>query len=168
MNQHSPSFWNYACQVYQRPGVESCLLSLQNQYGLVINHLLVIAWLDGQGRTLSWGSLVLAEQQSGVLSRLISPLRGYRMQSKAQVEDCIYQQLKALELDAERLHIDWLEGYCQQHAVPNCRPDSGRAGVEQGVRDYLSAIDLTRVDAASDKDEVLCSLIKDFSCSVTG
>lgn len=163
------SFWTFACQIYARPSVENCVLALQNQYGLVVNHLLLIAYLEAQGRELDWVQLLKSEQVSGLLSGLIQPLREYRMQLKAQVPDRIYQDLKALELESERLHIDWLAAYCEQQAKAckssSCDHISVSTNIERRIRDYLRATDLM---GGADNDDLLWSLINDFSVSVTG
>ncbi len=112
--------WSFACDLYSKPGVEPALLTLQNEHGLVVNHVLFAAWLVAQDRSLDWEALLQNEQSTGLLADVIEPTRAFRLHAKGQVTDNLYQALKALELSLEKQHLEWLE---QQATLSSPAPE---------------------------------------------
>jgi uncharacterized protein (TIGR02444 family) len=109
--------WDWAVAAYARPGVEEALLELQDRWGQSVPLLLVAAWAGTAGRPLSSERLEAAvETARAYEATVISPLRAIRRTLKAPVPDLedaarlgIREQVKALELDAERRLIGALE-----------------------------------------------------------
>lgn len=102
-----PDLWRFAEELYQRPGVETACLQLQEQ-GADVCLLICAAWLDGCGvacndeRAEALQGLAQPWQEQAVL-----PLRllRQRWRTPAQMDQALLQlreQLKRLELEAER------------------------------------------------------------------
>lgn len=129
--------WQFAVELYQRPGVEQACLSAQNK-GYNACLLLCAAWLDQ--RSVIWQPSHL--QQLSALAEAfelhyIKPLRQLRNAWKlgspndAELEQ-LRQQVKALELEAERLLLKRLQTLSQnwprsetvkQHWLTTCSSD---------------------------------------------
>ncbi len=104
--------WDYALQLYAKPGVESACLQLQQQWSLGVNRLLFCCWLATEGRALQAQQLVSCEASQWQQSTT-EPLRLLRYQVRAQrqhepgLERC-YQALRQAELAAEQVELAWL------------------------------------------------------------
>ncbi|MDD2059484.1 TIGR02444 family protein [Pseudomonas sp. GD03860] len=151
--------WNFALNLYARPGVEAACLQWQDQGGDVCL-LLCAAWLHERGVTPN-------EQQARELCELanawqvdvVTPLRKLRQQWRAasgQDEELAHlrKQVKGLELAAERVLLERLEAISEaweksgpldslwmQWAVP-----SG-SSVHHDALQKLRAVMLTTQDA---------------------
>ncbi|MFJ7315139.1 TIGR02444 family protein [Pseudomonas sp. NPDC098747] len=114
----SSDLWSFALATYARPGVEDACLQLQTA-GVNVCLLLCGLWLEQRGATCD-------EQRAGQLQALtgpwdievVQPLRTLRMQWKARaLNDAVLkgmrEQVKALELEAERALLSRLEGVAQ-------------------------------------------------------
>ncbi len=114
----SSDLWSFSLATYARPGVEDACLQLQTA-GVNVCLLLCGLWLEQRGATCD-------EQRAGLLQALtepwdlevVQPLRTLRMQWKARaVDDAVLkgmrEQVKALELEAERALLSRLEGIAQ-------------------------------------------------------
>ncbi|HGM5581132.1 TPA: TIGR02444 family protein [Pseudomonas putida] len=106
--------WNHALALYGRPGVEKACLTLQAQGGDVCL-LLCGTWLQARRvvpnaqRVDELQQLAQAWQQN-----VISALRALRQQWRAQAQDdpqlaTLREQVKGLELDAERVLLERLQ-----------------------------------------------------------
>ncbi|HWH88335.1 MAG TPA: TIGR02444 family protein [Pseudomonas sp.] len=124
----SSDLWSFALNVYARPGVENACLQLQTA-GANVCLLLCGLWLEQR-------AVACDEQRVRLLKALtdpwdievVQPLRTLRMQWKARaVDDAVVagmrEQIKSLELEAERTLLSRLEGVAQQWA----RNDAGSA-----------------------------------------
>ncbi|MBC3269210.1 TIGR02444 family protein [Pseudomonas sp. SWRI81] len=114
----SSDLWSFALNVYARPGVENACLQLQTA-GANVCLLLCGLWLEHRG-------VACDEQRVRQLQALtepwdrdvVQPLRAVRLQWKAAaLEDALLQgmreQIKSLELEAERALLSRLEGMAQ-------------------------------------------------------
>ncbi|MBP5956321.1 TIGR02444 family protein [Pseudomonas anatoliensis] len=114
----SSDLWSFALATYARPGVEDACLQLQTA-GVNVCLLLCGLWLEQRGASCD-------EQRAGQLQALtgpwdievVQPLRTLRMQWKARALDDVVlkgirEQVKALELEAERTLLSRLEGIAQ-------------------------------------------------------
>jgi uncharacterized protein (TIGR02444 family) len=110
-------FWTWALQAYGKPGAAQACLDLQDQHGQSVPYLLWAAWAAREGRALDRQFL---EAGADVAARweaaAVGPLRAARRAMKAQVpgvadgpREALRAEVKALELQAERLLIETLE-----------------------------------------------------------
>lgn len=115
----SSDLWSFSLATYARPGVEDVCLQLQTA-GVNVCLLLCGLWLEQRG-------VICDEQRVSLLQTLtepwdtevVQPLRALRLQWKARaVEDAVLkgmrEQIKSLELEAERALLSRLEGVAQE------------------------------------------------------
>ena len=174
MSDRLKGFWSYACSLYEKPGIESQLLLLQNEHDLVVNHLLLACWLSSENAAINWCSLLNSGNKSGLISDLIEPMRDFRTAQKSGVPETLYSSLKRLELDLEYQHIQWLEVFAQRNSESE-RNESGLQldGVcvellERNLMTYLEAI-ISEGRFSEGFDRASCdSALKAFISSVEG
>ncbi|WP_456020544.1 TIGR02444 family protein [Pseudomonas protegens] len=115
----SSDLWSFSLAVYAHPGVEDACLQLQTA-GANVCLLLCGVWLEQRGVTCD-------EQRINALQALttpwdtevVQPLRTLRMRWKTRaVDDAVLkgmrEQIKSLELEAERALLSRLEGVAQE------------------------------------------------------
>jgi uncharacterized protein (TIGR02444 family) len=112
-------FWDYALELYQRPGVEGACLELQSRHSLDINLVLLCCWLGSRGieAECDWLARVAAIAE-GWQTDVVRPLRAVRRSLKAKLNESATgsiaarwpaltagqrQRVLALEIDGERL-----------------------------------------------------------------
>ncbi|QMV63806.1 TIGR02444 family protein [Pseudomonas berkeleyensis] len=106
--------WNFAVQLYARPGVESACLQLQDS-GCDVCLVLTGAWLEQRGIPCRDDYLqALRDLAQPWQQNVVMPLRQARQQWRtAASQDAelatLREQLKQLELEAERLLLKRLE-----------------------------------------------------------
>ena len=106
--------WNFAVQLYARPGVESACLQLQDS-GCDVCLVLTGAWLEHRGTPCRDDYLqALRDLAQPWQQNVVMPLRQARQQWRtAASQDAelatLREQLKQLELEAERLLLKRLE-----------------------------------------------------------
>lgn len=110
--------WDFAIGLYARPGVETACLALQAE-GADVCLLLCGAWLEQRRVDISEERVELLRRQvmpwqSGV----VQPLRALRQQWRADAAKdpqlaALREQVKALELEAERLQLQRLQATCE-------------------------------------------------------
>ncbi|MFI4976738.1 MAG: TIGR02444 family protein [Caulobacterales bacterium] len=113
----TPSLWPFAADLYARPGVEAALLSLQDDHGQCVAYLLWALWAAAAGRRLDDETLRAAAGLAGSWQEAaIAPLRGLRRDLKRPVAGAadrrrmhLREQVKGLELQAERMLLEMLE-----------------------------------------------------------
>ncbi|MEG1040893.1 MAG: TIGR02444 family protein [Pseudomonas sp.] len=109
--------WNFALDLYARPGVEAACLQWQDQGGDVCL-LLCAAWLDSRGIAANEQRLhALREGAEAWQTDVVKPLRNLRQQWRtAAMHDpqlaTLREQVKGLELNAERIVLERLQGIC--------------------------------------------------------
>jgi uncharacterized protein (TIGR02444 family) len=127
---HSGHAWDWAVAVYARAGVQEALLDLQDRFGQCVPLLLTAAWAAAAGRAFDEESLEAAADVARAYDgTLIGPLRAIRRTLKAPVPDlddparlALREQVKALELDAERRLIGALEALAPAPNGAGVRP----------------------------------------------
>jgi uncharacterized protein (TIGR02444 family) len=127
---HPSHAWDWAVAAYARPGVEQALLDLQDRFGQCVPLLLTAAWAATAGRAFDEESLEAAADAARVYEgTLIGPLRAIRRTLKAPVPDlddparlAMREQIKAVELDAERRLIGALEALAPAPGASGVRP----------------------------------------------
>ncbi|WP_064116382.1 TIGR02444 family protein [Pseudomonas fluorescens] len=115
----SSDLWSFSLATYARPGVEDACLQLQTA-GANVCLLLCGLWLEQR-------AVACDEQRVRQLQALtapwdievVQPLRALRMQWKARAfDDAVLkgmrEQIKSLELEAERALLSRLEGVAQE------------------------------------------------------
>ncbi|PSS48619.1 TIGR02444 family protein [Pseudomonas sp. BBP2017] len=114
--------WNFALNLYARPGVEAACLQWQEQGGDVCL-LLCAAWLTRRGVAPSGQRVhALREQAEAWQAEVVKPLRSLRQQwRQAATRDAqlarLREQVKGLELEAERVLLERLQGICEGWAA---------------------------------------------------
>ena len=114
------SLWAWALEAYAQEGVAQACLALQDDHGQNVPLLLWAVWAEGaDADTLAQGASLAAALDE----RAIKPLRAARRGLKpalAGVDDrareALREDVKAVELQAERLLLDALEGLCGPRA----------------------------------------------------
>lgn len=110
--------WNFALALYARPGVETACLAAQDA-GADVCLMLCGAWLDRRG--VAFQASGAASLQALAIERqeaLIKPLRNVRQQLRQAATHQpqlarLREQVKELELAAERQLLEQLERRCQ-------------------------------------------------------
>lgn len=113
-----PDLWSFSLSVYDAPGVADACLAAQDGHGADVNLLLWAAWLAAQGHLLT--AEELAEAQAATdpwRDEVVRPLRAIRRRLKTgpapapdAITDPLRQQIKAAELEAERVQQQVLTG----------------------------------------------------------
>lgn len=110
--------WNYALDLYARPGVESACLALQALGGDVCL-LLCGTWLRARGVEPDAERVRALQELAAPWQRqVVTPLRTLRQQWRAGVQDdpqlaALRERVKGLELEAERTLLARLEQRAQ-------------------------------------------------------
>ncbi len=184
--------WTYSVSVYEKPGVSTQLIQLQDDFGADVNLLLCACWLGQQQVLISstqWTVLIKASAKWR--AECILPLRsvrrflgdyvsgghvlgGYVSGGDASGGDAMgsydrsdnfYQQLKELELEAERWQQDLLyqalqalpmdvcgqvTEQCIQHNLQSycdCLPGVEWQDMSVGLSDFLVAARAQSIEA---------------------
>ena len=108
-------FWDFALDVYRKPGVSDACLRLQESQHLDVNFLLFVCWIGASGG----GVLTRQDVQQCMAAvgpwhdQVVKPLRGVRRVMKggfatapADLSDQLRRAIQAREIDAE--HIEQL------------------------------------------------------------
>ena len=105
--------WQYACQFYSQPGVESALLELQDKHGADINLVLQALWLASV--RVEWGPRCIPHDYQKWMTQHVLPLRQMRRtmkiewsEEKGKAYEEFRQQVKKLELKAEQVALAML------------------------------------------------------------
>jgi uncharacterized protein (TIGR02444 family) len=120
------SFWTWALEAYARPGAAEACLDLQDRHGQCIPYLLWAAWAAREGRPLDARTLRSgADLCQRWEAAAVGPLRQARRTMKPSLpgvadepREALRAEVKALELKAERLLIETLEGLSPAAASP--------------------------------------------------
>ena len=122
-------FWNFAIDVYRRPGVSDACLQLQEPYHLDVNLLLFCGWTGafGLGRLSDEEIARCRDAVAGWHDSVVRGLRGVRRILKTGFDDlpealrviseALRKQIQAREIDAEHLEQLILVGCVDR--VPN-------------------------------------------------
>lgn len=116
MRPHA-GLWDWAREVYSRPGVEVACLALQDDHGQCVSFLLWVAWAALDGRTVDASTLARAAGLAKAWDKtVVQPLRSARRALRtsvggidAKAQAALGQRVGAEELAAERLLLNSLE-----------------------------------------------------------
>lgn len=110
--------WSFAVALYARPGVEAACLAVQ-EHGADVCLLLCAAWLEQRRVTPSDERA----EQLGAMAKpwqreVVQPLRALRQQWRTPAAAdsqlaALREQIKMLELNAERLQLERLQGIAE-------------------------------------------------------
>lgn len=107
--------WAFSLALYARPEVAPCCLALQDQWGANVNVLLWLLWLETRGQAAAPALIARAEGELAEWdTHLLQPLRQLRRELSARFTrdqtavEASYQQIKAAELQAERVEQEML------------------------------------------------------------
>jgi uncharacterized protein (TIGR02444 family) len=152
-------FWNFALDVYRRPGVSDACLQLQEPYHLDVNLLLFCGWTGafGMGRLSGEEISRCRDAVAGWHDKVVRELRAVRRILKTGFEDLpgelreisegLRKQIQAREIDAE--HLEQLILVGSVHRVPNDHLGAAEtfADAAANMIAYCRALD-ARLDAA--------------------
>lgn len=116
------TFWDWALEVYARPGVSDACLQLQDSHGQCASYLLWAAWAAHEGRALDARTLARGASLARTWEKTaVRPLRQARRGMKAPLpgmaddaREAARGQVKAAELAAERVLMLSLEALVPQ------------------------------------------------------
>lgn len=128
--------WDWAVAAYATPGVEPLLLDLQDRAGHSIPYLLWVAWMATSGRVatdddLRDGAAVARDWDA----RVVVPLRQVRRALRGAGHEALREQVKVVELTAERGILAMLES---RSGPPGAVIDLGHA-LHAGARAWSQA-----------------------------
>ncbi|WP_051333485.1 DUF2390 domain-containing protein [Aliagarivorans marinus] len=128
LHRHQQQAWLFAGRTYRAPGIEPCLLALQDRHGLSVNLTLCLlySWRVGRAVDLIAGRCCL-EQHGEELERF----RAKRRSRKVQLSQSAYQDLLAQELQ--------LEQALQGHLLSALLSGEHKVAADDALADYLSA-----------------------------
>jgi uncharacterized protein (TIGR02444 family) len=136
-------FWDYALELYRRPGVEAACLELQQRHSVDVNIVLLCCWLGRRGVVADeavfariaevaevWQKevvLPLRAVRSGLKSALTMPEPGSIAARWPDLAGALRQRALALEIDGERLEQLLLAAFTAELA-PTAAPGVALAG----------------------------------------
>ena len=111
------SLWDFAVDFYQHAPIKTACLTLQDEAAADVCVLLAVVWLGKKGKQLTGAETALLVSTIEVWQQKMTlPLRQLRKQIKSFIEadysldaEPIYQQIKAAELQAERVTLEKLQ-----------------------------------------------------------
>lgn len=127
-------FWDFALDVYRRPGVSDACLQLQERHHLDVNLLLFVSWIgaSGRGRLTPHDIGICIDTVGPWHDAVVRPLRGVRRMLKgdlgatpAGLTQALRREIQGREIDAE--HIEQL-------MLAAVMPREPQAGVPQAAR----------------------------------
>ena len=105
--------WDFSLRLYGEPGVAEACLALQDRLGADVNLLLFCCWAGQRGQALGEADLDRLQAVAAPWQRqVVAPLRSARRWLKGQGgagAEALREEIKRLELEAERLEQDRLQ-----------------------------------------------------------
>ena len=149
--------WTFSNRIYRAEGVAAACIDLQDRHGLDVNMLLFCCWAGVELGRLPESTLVDADAISAPWSEnVVGPIRHARRWLKAnRGESPLRDQIRSIELDAERREQHELEAFANSIEGVGPGPDAVESNVEtwltrSGVElDDLDRRTLDRVLAAT-------------------
>jgi uncharacterized protein (TIGR02444 family) len=131
--------WDFATKLYARPGVAPACLTLQDQHGVDVNQLMFAAWMG-----FDRGILMAPQEIAGAalhvqiwVGHVVNPLREVRRRMKNSALSSFHpasselrEQVKGLELHAEKLQLEALESWAESRFTQ----DAAGAGAASGFK----------------------------------
>lgn len=135
--------WAFSLAVYGRDGVADECLDLQERLGLDVNILLFAAFV-GAVETVRLESQDIAAAGAAVAdwqSEIVRPLRHVRRALKPMSTEGLRAQVKAAELEAEKIELAMLWQWSSQHLADRPRIDRAGALADnlRGVLEFYGA-----------------------------
>ncbi len=142
------SLWDYAVEIYSRPGMSDLCLIFQDDYGANVSIILFISWCSAQGIRIDDQLLTRVEQSVGVWNRdVVTPLRGIRRELKLDSNGITQktvpdfrEKLKALELEAEYLELNALADLVSYKSISSVPVGDEKQLIETGILQYMEKI----------------------------
>ncbi|CAH1658309.1 MAG: TIGR02444 family protein [Chelatococcus sp.] len=121
--------WDFALNLYGRPGVSPACLTLQDEAGIDVIHLIVVAYADHVNKPLDADDIAaLREAMKDWRAGAVLPLRAARRFLKAPLpvldadKEALREAVKAAELKAEQLQLamayGWLTARAEKPGLP--------------------------------------------------
>lgn len=158
---HSLSLWEFSVGTYSRPGVAEICLALQDKANADVNVALMMLWLANDGhRVADERFFSLLEAQIGEWhAEVVRALRGARRWMKTcQHPDAVAAQtlrnnIKRLEIEAERLEQQLLEAFATSHSSLLAETENRERAMRSNLEAYLDhlAMFTPQSRAAADK-----------------
>ena len=123
---NSNDFWQFACQLYSKDGMQARLLDYQNQQGKNVNLCLLLYYLDSLNLAISQDQLnKLEESISEFEQQVLTPLRaarGYLKANQTEIADyaAIRKELLSAELKLEKQQQQMLITTINSFALTPC------------------------------------------------
>ncbi len=152
VSQSSPeatcTLWDYAVEVYSRPGMPELCLWFQDHCRVDVPIILFISWCSVRGVLVERQLLAQAEQMVSAWHRdVVAPLRGLRRElkrdSKGIVQEtvCAFREkLKALELEAEHLELNALATLSSDETASAVPVSDQKRLIESGLVQYIGQL----------------------------
>ena len=127
---NSNDFWQFACQLYSKDGMQARLLDYQNQQGKNVNLCLLLYYLDSLNLAISQAQLSKLEQCiSEFDQQVLKPLRATRAYLKANQTEItdytvIRKELLSTELKLEKQQQQMLITTINSFALTPCSTPS--------------------------------------------
>ena len=126
--------WDYACQLYSKPGMEAALLVLQDDHGADINLILQALWLASESKV--WSKACIPNDYGKWVTEQVIPLRKMRRSLKTDwvaprgvgFED-FRQHVKGLELKAEQYALAMLYQQSRNEIINTLPKNNDFAGL---------------------------------------
>ncbi|MBT5292108.1 MAG: TIGR02444 family protein [Cellvibrionales bacterium] len=111
------NLWDFAVGIYQHAPIKSACLRLQDTAGADVCVLLAVVWLGKNGRQLTLAEIaLLVSTVETWQQKMTLPLRRLRKEVRQFIDnepsldaEPIYQQIKAAEMEAERVTLQQLQ-----------------------------------------------------------
>ena len=117
------TLWDWAIAAYARPSVADACLTMQDTFGQNVPLLLSAVWAAGEGRPLKLPAAVAVTHDWDAV--VVGPLRALRRDLEAArppigdgAREALRVQVKAVELQAERVLLEALEALAAEVAQP--------------------------------------------------
>ena len=142
------SLWDYAVEIYSRPGMSDLCLMFQDDYGADVSIILFISWCSAQGIRIDDQLLTRVEQSIGVWNRaMVVPLREIRREltlnsggMTRKTVSVFREKLKALELEAEHLELNALADLVSYKSISSVSVVDEKQLIETGLLQYIEKI----------------------------
>jgi uncharacterized protein (TIGR02444 family) len=151
------SLWDFAARCYRATGVAESCLTLQDRDGADINLLLAAAWLAQRG--CAWQAVDVAAVIglcTDWRAHCVLPLRSIRRYLKDTADEVMYQQAKALELDAEVVQLRKVEMALEHLMLSPSTATPVNLLLKHNLTIYIEVANLV----GSDLTDVMASLSK--------
>lgn len=111
MELHNP-LWDFALELYAKPGIEAICLDLQNEHKLSINRLIFAVWAAKEQKLLDLKRLTSSDANEWQ-QPIAHPLRSVRYKVRERLDnhpelENVYKNLRKAELQSEQVEIAYL------------------------------------------------------------